>query len=504
MTEINDIPLDDLVQSWRTAQEEYAWGPDDAHDQAVLDCVARLAADPTGGTSYIWVLGLTMLAPYLTEGGEDHRPQAVAALRATDAALRERPCDHDTHPYESHDGHDGDEGLPDLLLSLADDSEEWYEDDSREAWCCPRNVAGYARIALDIQHPGEVPDVPPRLSLMDREQIKTLESVLELYPDLGTDVEDEIATPGATLRFAEPEDRAGCLHVVRAVSWHAVSGMILDRSVLDNLIEGVETVLPDFAEATCDHDEHPRLSGHSTHAAELGIVLSSPAGRALYASRPDRYGDGSPLERMVCPAFMAEVARDTLTELRAGRDRIFGPRDVAHLDAEYLREDGRLDIEKIADRLQHVGRNAKYADDLGLWAARRYDGLRAGGGAGAGGSGRHMGREQAVLLVTAYRAMEISYPSPPYAVAVGVLATMRTVAAAPRPDRCAHPDTHPPLSGDDFREALPHFYAPDEHPPTGDVRGVESWTCPRFAATIAEKCVGILGDLYKEEDDGGL
>ncbi|WP_246203598.1 hypothetical protein [Streptomyces tailanensis] len=41
-----------------------------------------------------------------------------------------------------------------------------------------------------------------------------------------------------------------------------------------------------------------------------------------------------------------------------------------------------------------------------------------------------------------------------------------------------------------------------EFPPAGDVRSVESWTCPRFAAEIAEKSVERLEGLYEEDAEG--
>jgi hypothetical protein len=507
VTEIKDVPLDDLVRSWQEVQDGYDyWAPEGEHDSVVLDCAARLAADPGGGTSYAWVLGLTMMAPHVARSGGHSRAEAEAALRAADTALRTLPCGHDAHPYQSHDGYDADAELPEVLAQIADESAEvarFADDLPLEVWRCPRNVAGYARIALDILRPGEVADVPPRLSLEHRENLVTLEALLELYPRAGTDVDDEIASQGGYLYFAEPEERPGRLQVVRAVSWHAVSGMVRDRSVLDNLITGVEKVLPDFAGAACDHAEHPTLSEHSTSAAELGILLCSPAGRALYERDRDHYGGGASLDQMMCPAFMAEIAQETLTELRTGRDRLFGPRDTSHLDAEYLGADGSLDIEKIAERLENAGRNEKYTDELGLWAARRYERL------GQADPERQAGhveqadhvRERVVLLLTAHRAMTISYPSPPPAVTGGVLTIMRAVADAPRPEQCTHADAHPPLSGGHLHAGLPHFYAPARFPPTGEVHSVQSWTCPRFLGEVAETCVGDLEALGEERDE---
>jgi hypothetical protein len=504
--EIDGTPLDELACSWSSIQEEYLSPSRSEYDRQVLDCVARLTADPGGETAYVWTLGLAIMAPYLaglpsedasgpmTERvpelllGADVRRQAEAALRTADDHLRDRPCDHETHPYRTHDA-EWDEDLPGLLPRLADESAEWDEDHPREQWRCPRNIAGYARIALDIMNPGQVPDVPPRLSLEAREEIDTLEALLELYPGAGTDVESTIASQGWNLSLAEPADRPGRLQAVRGVSWHAVSGMIRSKSVLDDLIEAVEKVLPDFADATCDHDGHPTLSGNGPTAAEVGIVLSSPGGRAVYERDRRRYGGGAPLEHMVCPAFMAEVARETLTELRTGRDTLFGPRDTSHLDAEYLRADGRLEIEKITERIDHKHWNQRYADDLGLWAARRYDQYE-----------QADDRERVVLLLTAHQTMKISYPGPPVAVTEGVLATMRAVAAAPRPEECAHGDAHPTLSGGEFRTGLPHFYAPDEFPSAGEVRSAEAWMCPRFAAKIAEECIDRSEDLEEEDE----
>ncbi|WP_246203597.1 hypothetical protein [Streptomyces tailanensis] len=358
--EIDGTPLDELACSWGEMQDCYLYPSSDEYNGPVLDCAARLVADPGGETAYVWTLGLVITAPYLAglpsgeatevfEGGEV-RQTAEAALRAADGHLRERPCDHDTHPYRTHE-EGSDEDLPGLLPMLADESAEWYEDRPREEWLCPRNVAGFARIALDIIEPGQVADVPPRLPMEDREDIDTLEALLELYPKAGTDAESTIASQGWNLSLAEPADRPGRLQAVRGVSWHAVSGLIRDKSVLDDLIDSVEKVLPDFADATCDHDAHPRLSGSGTSATLLGITLSSPGGRAVYARDRHSYFYGDvPLDQVVCPVFMAEVGRETLAELREGRDRLFGPRETSHLDAEYLRVDGRLEIEKIVGR----------------------------------------------------------------------------------------------------------------------------------------------------------
>ncbi|MEU6991150.1 hypothetical protein ABZ953_10900 [Streptomyces sp. NPDC046465] len=487
---MDSTTLGELFQAWDEVREEYRTSRDDGYDRTVLDCAARLADDPGGESAYIWTFGLVVMSPYVTWlPGEGVVDATTAALAATDRALRDRPCDHASHPYESHDGED-DMNLTERLSELADDQVEWHEDRPREEWGCPRNVAGFARIALDVVEPGSVTDVPPRLPAEAQEAIQTLSALLHGYPKPWTDIDDEIASQGWSLSRAEPADRAGHLLVVRAVTWYAVSGMVRTKSVLDDLVEAVEKTLPHFAGASCAHTWHATLPDSGPEAAEVGVILSSPGGRGVYERDRAESGRGAPLEHVVCPVFMAEVAEKTLSLLRARREALFGDRDTSHVDAEYLRADGRLDIEKIVQRLEPRSWNEEYADDLSLWAARRYE--------------EADGRERAVLLVTAYQAAENSYPSPPLPVVRGILKTMRAVAAAPRPQECAHDDEHPKLRYAEFRYGMAHFYAPEEFPPVETDRSPESWTCPRFAGTVAEQCVSSLAGLYEDEsEDGG-
>ncbi|WP_330307489.1 MULTISPECIES: hypothetical protein [unclassified Streptomyces] len=489
--EMDGTPLDDLVRSWDEIRVSYRLSRNSAYDRAVLDCAARLAADPGGESAYVWTFGLAVMAPYAAwRPGDGVVREAVAALEAADRALRERPCDHDSHPYENHRAEE-DKYLARQLPPLADETAEWaYGDRPRDEWRCPRNAAGFARIAMDVVDPGSVPDIPPRLSVRDRAALDELAALLHGYPKPWTDVEDEISSQAWNLSDADPADRAGRLQAVRAVTWYAVSGLVTRKSVLDELVEALEETLPHFAGASCTHDRHAPLPDNGPDAAELGVMLSSSAGRRVHEKNRVAWGQGDPLENVACPVLMAEIAAESLTLLREGRARLFGPRDTSHADAAYLRPDGRLEIEKIAERLDDQSRNEPYADDLGLWAARRHT--------------RSDARERAVLLLTAHQAMRISYPCPPRPVVEGVLATMRAVADAPRPEACAHDDSHPTLERAEFRHGLPHFYAPEEFPPAEEYRSPESWTCPRFAGEVAEACVSELEDLYEddEEDEG--
>lgn len=509
--DIDGVNLDELVQSWEEIREDYQVSGNTRNDGILLDCAARLAADPAGEPACLWTLGLVMTAPYLTWlPGEGVLTAVVAALRTADEALKSRGvrgsrssqgsggCGHASHPYEDHTDED-DAYLVDVLPQLAGAADAWEEERPQDQWRCPLNAAGFARIALDIIEPGSATDIPPRLPVGARDAIDNLSALLEGYPKPWTDVNDEIAEQGWELSGAtDPYDRAGRIMVVRAVSWYAVSGMVRKKSVLDDLIEALDKALAHESQVPCEHgpDGHPHLPDSGPAAAELGIRLSHPGGRLLHELDRETSGRGPSLETLLCPAFVAGIAQTSLDLLRDRREVIFGRRDTSQCDAEYLRPDGRLEIERIAERLRHTSLNEEYAEDLALWAARRYEHAAD-------------GRERAVLLLTATQAMDIAYPSPAPGVVRDVLPVLRSAAEAPRPQECAHGDEHPELRRAQFRSGLPHFYAPEEFPPpesetataTGTVSSPEAWTCPRFLGEVADEAVSDLERLMDDEDE---
>ncbi|WP_261953251.1 hypothetical protein [Streptomyces nigrescens] len=482
--------IQNLAVAWEKLHYEYEEYHDGSHDRLVLDCAARLGADPGGPLAYVWIFGLVVAVPHLSwVPGDGVKEAALQALRVAEPALSAQDCVHDSHPYEMHDAEE-DEELPGWLIDLVDDTQEWYEDRPRDEWRCPRNAAGFARIALDLLDPGSVSDVPPRLPPEANATIDTLSALLEGYPK--TDVYDEIEEQARALRSAEdPDDRAGRIMVVRAVGWYATSGMVRHKGVLDELIEALEEALSHSPADPCEHawDAHPLLPNFAPEAARLGIELSYPGGRLRYERQRTEQGDhGAPLEIMLCPAFIAGLGQESLTQLRTSRDRLFGPRDVSHVDAEYLDAGGRLQIEKIAQRVEFTSRNEQYAEDLGLWAARRFEHADS-------------ARERAVLLLAAYQTMQIAYPAPARSVAEDVLRVLRTVAAAPRPAECAHDDAHPQLRYAGFRHAMAHFYAPEDFPTPekpDQARGEAAWICPRFFGEVAEEGVRNLEVLVTD------
>ncbi|RSO07752.1 hypothetical protein DMH26_04270 [Streptomyces sp. WAC 05379] len=315
----DDVPLDELAGSWDEIREEYYDLRNDGYDRTVLDCAARLAEDPGGESACVWTIGLLMMAPYVAGApGDGVVSAARSALEAADGALRDRPCGHETHPYQEHEP-EFDEDLGRQLCGLYDPDAAWHENHPREQWLCPRNVAGLARIALDIIEPGSASDVPPRLPVGTQDTIASLSALLHGYPEPGTDIESEIGIHAEELRSAEPANRPGRLLVVMAVAWYAASDFVRNPAVLDELISALETTLPHYADARCTHDRHPAPPRSGPNAAALGIKLSSPAGRALYERDRTRT---DPLDQLLCPVALSEITNDAMRALVGRREEL--------------------------------------------------------------------------------------------------------------------------------------------------------------------------------------
>ncbi|MFI0260844.1 hypothetical protein ACH4OW_17605 [Streptomyces sp. NPDC017056] len=143
----------ELASDWDSLRNGY--GLDD-EDEAVLQCVRALSTGQTGPDALLWTLGLVTMAPYIAAVGPGPgvEAQVVETLSAVVRAHDGQACTHDRHPFESYaDDLDTQlEQLPDVLDDLIAGHHGPTSAPSRagflESWRCPRNVAGFARVAL--------------------------------------------------------------------------------------------------------------------------------------------------------------------------------------------------------------------------------------------------------------------------------------------------------------------------------------------------------------------
>ncbi|MER7795015.1 hypothetical protein [Streptomyces sp. NPDC097640] len=505
----------ELADQWDAVREGRS---KDEADRLVRDCAERLTAEPTGEHAYLWTLGLLMTAEHtgwLT--GDGVEGAALVALDAADTALRERPCGHRWHPYEDDLGERQD-GLAHLLPLLRNgrseaEDEQWRDTATKEQWLCPRNIAGYARVAIDVIDPGAVADIPPRLPLIDARKAQHLRSILWDYPDV--DPAYELSDYAAALRdHPEGDARAGLVVILHAACWYAVSGRIRGKWVLDEMVQALEAVLPALGDEPCAHrdGEHPQAGDDPAALATVGVHLLSTGGRGVYRRRGGIEGWHTPLEGWLCPAFLAGLAREALDRLLAGRDKLFGTRDTAHLDAEYLLPDGRLDIDTLTTtyRQSWVTEHDELVQNAALWAARRWA-----AGDGDGDSGGE-GRERAVLLLLACWAVDGMVIDIPRSV-LGVLQEVfERVDLAPLDEPCPHPGEHPweglerlasrgyGVVG--YRDTLigahlNHLCAPGDFEAPDEPFAPDAWSCHRH---VAGRVRDVLEVLYEvdESDEG--
>ncbi|MFI6942384.1 hypothetical protein ACIBI4_24190 [Streptomyces sp. NPDC050418] len=501
-----------VIPDARTAALYEQWQPVGAATERsvaeplVLDCIRRLTAEPGGGTAHVWVAGLAEMTRYLAWSPAPGTARAaVDALLAASAALDEGACGHESHAYERE--------LPEL--DEYDTPSGWYligeseETPRQDGDLCPRNVAGVARLVADVIAPYSAGRIS-RASADDSDdayedfedfededyesEVGSLLDFLNDYPTMepGPTIEANAGAPG------EGSTRglvAGYI-VTQHVSTPYVYYRIMDRSVYDAMIEGLEQALEllDAYGITCPHaeGEHPDLEEiYYESEAETAVLLRTPAGRQHLAGQLD---DGEP-ELWVCPGFLRELAEDALGQLRPRHGELFAARDLEGLDARFVHADGRLDIAALTEVI--AAAESQYAsgtagENAGLWAARRH----------ADTAEPH---ERLVLLHLALWTAELL--DLPYGVGREIRALLRTVDQEPLDHACPHGDAHPDADlrrtfrRERMKPHLDHLYAPGEFAAPQGAFAADVWGCPALLARWAQTSIEELDEAYEEMDE---
>ncbi|MEV4440210.1 hypothetical protein AB0K09_14510 [Streptomyces sp. NPDC049577] len=314
-TDLTPAP-DQLADAWRRIARN---SPAQQADPLVMQCASGLAADPGGKHAHVWVAGLVALSGYLAWRPERAAEEAaLAALRAAAKELGGRPCEHEEHPYEAQVGLLEDDiwTFDTGLLTTAD-----------EQVLCPVNVAGWARVAVDVIAPFTVRRIPVGAPEHHRSYIRTLSGIVNDYPYCDP---HEVLTDEAEDHPYLPTrgELAGYLVTMNATCWYATSERITDRGVLDAMIEGIEKAVSLLDDRPCTHapGEHPD-TGDPDWTNQVGYLLRSPGGRAEISEydgwdEKDEEGEADqeyePLDAWVCPEFLHDLAEKTLVELKSG------------------------------------------------------------------------------------------------------------------------------------------------------------------------------------------
>ncbi|MEJ8646398.1 hypothetical protein WKI68_44310 [Streptomyces sp. MS1.HAVA.3] len=207
-----------------------------------------------------------------------------------------------------------------------------------------------------------------------RELISDLSGIVSDYPY--ADPESTLAVLAgdaaeALGRDATPEgrrERTGYTILLHATCWY-VCARIFSKSLFASYIQALDGVRAqlDRASCTCPADAHPTQLD-SEYQVEAGVSMLTEAGRAAFA---EDYGlDEEESAVFDCEGFLADLADEALGRLHEAHQELFGGIDVSHLDAQFVRDDGRLDLVAMQEAISR-----SWEDNTGpvaLWSARRW------------------------------------------------------------------------------------------------------------------------------------
>ncbi|NXY93845.1 hypothetical protein HYE82_05440 [Streptomyces sp. BR123] len=318
---------------------------------------------------------------------------------------------------------------------------------------------------------------------------------LELVSDLSGIVSDHpYADPESTLavladdaaeahgREATPEgrrERTGYTILLHATCWY-VSARIFSKSLFASYVRALDGFRAqlDRASCACPAGAHP-ADLDSEYAVEAGVSMLTEAGRAVFA---DDYGlDEEELAAFDCEGFLAELVDEALGRLHEAHEEVFGGIDVSHLDAQFVRGDGRVDVVAVQEAIRRSGEGN--TGPVALWSARRWL------------TGQLRDEERIGVFLCLWMGIAQTYEGLPPSYARDLAAALATIDLDVS---CEHPQ-HPWSTADSTVQsryrAVVHLYAPDDHPDTpvpAEFSARELWECPVQYAQLAQKALADL------------
>ncbi|MCX5612617.1 hypothetical protein [Streptomyces sp. NBC_01546] len=328
-------------------------------------------------------------------------------------------------------------------------------------------------------------EATPMLPADHRELISDLSGIVSDYPY--ADPESTLAVLAgdaaeALGRDATPEgrrERTGYTILLHATCWY-VSARIFSKTLFASYIQALDGFRAqlDRASCTCPAGAHP-AELDSEYQVEAGVSMLTEAGRAAFA---EDYGlDEEEPAVFDCDGFLADLADEALGRLREAYQELFGGIDVSHLDAQFVRDDGRLDLVAMQEAISR-----SWEDNTGpvaLWSARRWL------------TGQARDEERIGLFLCLWMGIAQTYEGLPPSYARDLAAALATIDLDVS---CEHPQ-HPWSTADSTVQsryrAVVHLYAPEDHPDTpvpAELSARELWECPVQYAQLARKALEDL------------
>ncbi|MYW69076.1 hypothetical protein GTY65_34130 [Streptomyces sp. SID8379] len=331
----------------------------------------------------------------------------------------------------------------------------------------------------------EAPETPaaPAIPEGHRELISDLSGIVSDYPYADPEPTLRVLVgdaADAVARLDTPEgrrERAGYTVLLHATCWYAAA-RIFDKSLHTSYAETLERIRDtlDPAACPCPADiAHPE-NLDPEYAVEVGVSLLSEGGRAAFI---EDYGiEAEELTVLDCDGYLAELADTAAGHMREAYRENFGSPDVSHLDAEFVREDGTIDIGSVQASIARTWEHN--TGPVALWSTRRWL------------SGRFREEERLGLFLCLWMGTVQTYEGLPPSYARELKAAVRTVDLDATCDHPKHPWSVAARSTDTRRRAVLHLYAPQDQPETpvpAELSARELWECPVQYAELAHEAL---------------
>ncbi|WP_367048440.1 hypothetical protein [Streptomyces sp. Je 1-332] len=323
---------------------------------------------------------------------------------------------------------------------------------------------------------------PAALQADHRELISELSGIVSDYPYVDPESTLTVLAGDAAEalgRNATPQgrrERTGYTILLHATCWY-VAARVFNKSLFAayiQVLDGFRAEL-DRASCTCPASAHP-VDLDSEYAVEAGVSMLTEAGQAAFAE--DGGLDAQELAAFGCEGFLSDLADQALDRMREAHRELFGGIDVSHLDAQFVRGSGSLDIVAMQEAIRRTWENN--TGPVALWSARRWL------------SGQVREEERIGLFLCMWMGIAQTYEGLPPSYARDLAAAVDTIDLDAS---CEHPQ-HPWSAADSTVQsryrAVVHLYAPQDHPDTpvpAELSARELWECPVQYAQLARKAL---------------
>ncbi|MFG2714134.1 hypothetical protein ACGFX2_26805 [Streptomyces goshikiensis] len=328
-------------------------------------------------------------------------------------------------------------------------------------------------------------EATPMLPADHRELISDLSGIVSDYPyadpesTLAVLADDAAEALGLDATPEGRRERTGYTILLHATCWY-VCARVFSKSLFASYIQALDGIRAqlDRASCTCPDGAHPAQLD-SEYQVEAGVSMLTEAGRAAFA---EDYGlDEEDPAVFDCEGFLADLADEALGRLHEAHQELFGGIDVSHLDARFVRDDGRLDLVAMQEAISR-----SWEDNTGpvaLWSARRWL------------TGQLRDEERIGLFLCLWMGIAQTYEGLPPSYARDLAAALATIDLDVS---CEHPQ-HPWSTADSTvrsrYRAVVHLYAPEDHPDTpvpAELSARELWECPVQYAQLAREALEDL------------